>query len=133
MRRLGALHQPKRKAMTADQNNQQPDHDYAAELDMGDQEQQRLAKLQVLREKGIDPYPPRSKRTHTAAGAIAEYEEWEARNRGSGVGDQGSENEPAEPTEPPPQVVLVGRLRLKRPGGKVTFAHVEDESGRAQL
>ncbi|HKP51021.1 MAG TPA: hypothetical protein VJ183_00050, partial [Chloroflexia bacterium] len=47
-------------------------------MDMGDQERQRLAKLQELRAAGIDPYPPRSHRTHTAAEAIAAFEQWEA-------------------------------------------------------
>src|SRR5438876_4848718 len=118
------------------------------ELNMGDQERQRLAKLRTLREMGVDPYPPRSQRTHTAKGAIAEFEEWEARGQGSGIRGQGSEGSgemataadlqhPApdsqHPAEAPPQVTLVGRLRLRRPGGKVTFAHMEDESGRVQL
>lgn len=101
--------------------------DYARELDMGDQEQMRLTKLQGLREAGIDPYPPRSMRTHTAEGAITEFEEWEKAH--PQVDGHQSEGEP----ERPPNITVVGRLRLKRPGGKVTFAHIEDESGRVQL
>lgn len=112
--------------MTPNQDDRRGTRDYAAELDLGDQEQQRLAKLGTLREAGLDPYPPRSRRTHTAAGAIAEFEEWEARGQGSG-------DEAVAPTEPPPQATLVGRLRLRRPGGKATFAHMEDESGRVQI
>src|SRR4051794_13801305 len=87
----------------------------------------RLAKLQALKAAGIDPYPPRSERTHTAAGAIAEFEEWE--NAHPHVEGQQPEGEP----ERPPTITVVGRLRLRRPGGKITFAHVEDESGRLQL
>ncbi|MDQ6693977.1 MAG: lysine--tRNA ligase, partial [Chloroflexota bacterium] len=98
--------------------------DYASELDMGDQGRQRLAKLDELRAAGIDPYPPRVERTHTCAGAVSEFEEWEM---GASAVDEG-----ATPPEPP-SVTVVGRLRLKRPGGKVTFAHLEDESGRVQL
>lgn len=121
--------------MSEDENNDM--RDYAAELNMGDQEQARLAKLRTMREAGIDPYPPRAQRTHTAAGAISEFLEWEnAQAQGSGAGDQG----PAEPVpggedreNRPPTITVVGRLRLKRPGGKVTFAHIEDESGRLQL
>src|SRR3982750_1254182 len=115
----------------------QPNRDYPTELDMGDQERQRLAKLYEMREAGIDPSPPRSQRTHTAKGAITEFEEWEAANEGSGVGDQGSGAEEGQQPTPdprplipdPPIVTLVGRLRLRRPGGKITFAHMEDESG----
>src|ERR1041385_596469 len=132
--------------MTSGQRNGDEGRDYATELGMGDQERQRLAKLEALREAGIDPYPPRSQRTHTAKGAITEFEEWEARGQGSGVRGQGSEDAAAtdadtqHPTpntqhqeEEPPNVTLVGRLRLRRPGGKVTFAHIEDESGRVQV
>jgi lysyl-tRNA synthetase class 2 len=103
--------------------------DYPSELNMGDQERQRLEKLNELREAGIDPYPPRSQRTHMAKDAIAEFEEWEAAN-------PAPEGEDAQ--HPPhdvqaPHATLVGRMRLRRPGGKVTFAHIEDESGRVQL
>jgi lysyl-tRNA synthetase class 2 len=111
-----------KKTMTQEHHNER---DYATELDMGDQERQRLAKLETLRQMGIDPYPPRSNRTHTAEDAIAVYEEWEAAH-------QSEEGEQATSAEGP-HVVLVGRLRLRRPGGKVTFAHIEDESGRVQL
>ena len=48
--------------------------DYPTELDMGEQEQIRLAKLERMRQMGIDPYPPRSERTHMAADAIAAFE-----------------------------------------------------------
>jgi lysyl-tRNA synthetase class 2 len=99
--------------------------DYAAELDMGDQERTRLAKLADMRAQGLDPYPPRSHRTHTATDAIAAYEQWEVEHKPA--------DPAAEPEVPPPYVTLTGRLRLRREGGKVTFAHMEDESGRVQL
>src|SRR5688500_11986355 len=105
--------------------------DYAAELDMGDQERHRLAKIEELRRLGIDPYPPRSERTHAAAGAIAEFEQWESLNPPAPADGTGGGATP--PAEEPPSVVLVGRMRLRRTGGKVTFAHIEDESGRVQL
>src|SRR5690349_7973190 len=40
--------------------------------------QERLNKLQRLRERGIDPYPPRYDKTHTAAQALDLYESDEA-------------------------------------------------------
>lgn len=107
------------------------------ELDMGDQERARFAKLQDMRALGLDPYPPRAYRTHMAKDAIAAFEQWEASTEGLRVGDQGSGADGKQGTEeaqnPPLQVTLVGRMRLRRPGGKVTFAHIEDESGRVQL
>ena len=126
-------------------NSNRNNPNYPSELDMGDQEQQRLIKLGELREAGIDPYPARVERTETAKGAIAQFEEWESgvRNQESGVGSQEPEGSHSPVTDSRllapdshatgPRVTLVGRLRLRRPGGKVTFAHLEDESGRIQL
>ncbi len=76
----------------------------------------RLEKLERLREMGIEPYPNRAERTHTAAEAKAALEAAEA-----------------EGAEEAPRVVVAGRLRAMRPMGKITFAHIEDESGRLQL
>lgn len=120
--------------MIEDEQGSHGGRDYASELDMGDQERQRLAKLNEIRKLNLDPYPPRAYRTHTAREAVAVYEEWEAaRGEGSGVRGQWSEGGVEESGEPPPHVVVVGRLRLRRPAGKVTFAHIEDGSGRVQL
>jgi lysyl-tRNA synthetase class 2 len=84
------------------------------EEQLTDQEQQRRTKLERLREKGIDPYPPRVWRTHTAAEATAALEETP---------------EGAEPII----VAVVGRLVAIRIMGKSSFAHIEDGSGRIQL
>jgi lysyl-tRNA synthetase class 2 len=78
-----------------------------------DLEQQRLQKLERLRSKGIDPFPRRAKRTHTAAEAVAALQA------------AGPEDRPA--------VTVGGRLRSFRAMGKIAFAHIEDESGRVQL
>jgi lysyl-tRNA synthetase class 2 len=85
-----------------------------SEEHLTDQEQQRRLKLQQLREAGIDPYPARAQRTHTAGQAIAALEE--------GVEDA-----------PPVEVTVVGRLVGIRVMGKSSFAHIEDGSGRLQL
>ena len=82
---------------------------------LSDQVQQRLQKLEQLRTRGIDPYPARSERSHTAAEAIAAFEATEA-------GDGES-----------PVVQVTGRLRAIRDMGKSTFAHIEDGSGRIQV
>ena len=77
--------------------------EYGNELEMGDQEQMRLAKLREMREMGIDPYPPRAQRTHMAKDAIAAYEEWE-RSQGLGARDQGLG--PDEGTDSNPQPLI---------------------------
>lgn len=79
---------------------------------LSDQEIHRRRKLAALREMGIDPYPPRVKRTHTAAAATRAFEE---APEGSTV-----------------RVDVVGRLVAVREMGKSTFVHIEDGSGRIQ-
>jgi lysyl-tRNA synthetase class 2 len=75
-------------------------------------EEQRLDKIERLREAGIEPYPLRVERTHTTAGALAAFSE--------------------ESTEQA-TVTVCGRLVSFRDMGKTVFAHIEDEYGRIQL
>jgi lysyl-tRNA synthetase class 2 len=85
-----------------------------SEEQLSDQEQQRRLKLARLVETGIDPYPPRTQRTHTTAQATAALE--------------------ASPGGAEPTIVsVVGRLQSLRVMGKSSFAHIEDGSGRIQL
>jgi len=70
----------------------------------------RKEKLERLRAAGIDPYPPRFKRTHAAAEAAAALE-----------------------SGPDPGVVSVaGRVTAKRGMGKASFLDLRDTSGRIQ-
>ncbi len=78
-----------------------------------EQEVVRRQKLERLREAGIDPYPPRAHRTHTAAEAIAAFE----------AGQLGEDQ----------SVTVAGRLMSMRVMGKASFAHIEDGSGRIQF
>lgn len=71
---------------------------------------QRIEKIEQYRLKGINPYPPRYRRTHTAEEAKAEFRDDEK-----------------------PRVSAAGRLRSKRVMGKASFAHLEDQSGTVQL
>lgn len=73
---------------------------------------QRLAKLQRLRELGIDPYPPRAHYTHTAAQAVAAF---------------------VPEAEHQATVTVAGRLTAIRVMGKSTFAHLRDGSGAIQI
>lgn len=76
----------------------------------------RLAKLEQLRQDGIEPYPTRSFKNSNNADAIKAFEAREA------VGE----------TEAL-KLTLAGRLRAIRNMGKLSFAHIEDRSGRIQL
>ena len=78
---------------------------------LSDLERQRHVKLERIREGGIDPYPPRAQRSHTAAEALQGF----------------------ETGEPESEISLVGRLMSVRVMGKSTFAHIEDGSGRIQI
>ena len=79
-------------------------------------EEQRIAKLDQLREVGIDPYPIHSARSHVIAAATNEFLRQEA------------VDDPQEVC-----VTVCGRLYSVRNMGKTIFAHIEDESGRLQL
>ena len=88
------------------------------ETERTDQEVQRRLKLQTLRSQGIEPYQSRFDRTHSAAEAIALFEQVEK----SGGAEARSD-----------RVALAGRLVAIRVMGKATFAHLQDFSGRIQL
>ena len=83
---------------------------------LSDQEQQRLAKLEKLREAGIDPFPARVRRSHSTDQAVRLLEEVESREE--------HETAPVE---------LAGRLMSIRDMGKSTFAHIQDSAGRIQV
>ncbi len=81
----------------------------------------RLAKIDALRKRGIDPYPRTFKRTHTAADATALLEAAEAA--------AGESEEPVK-TE---VVTVAGRIMARRGMGKASFIDMKDASGRIQL
>jgi lysyl-tRNA synthetase class 2 len=80
----------------------------------------RLEKIEELRAEGIETYPTRAERTHTSAEAITAFEKAE---KAAGEGQA-----PAEL-----KVTLAGRIRATRAMGKLSFAHIEDGSGKIQL
>ena len=85
-------------------------------MERSDLEKIRLEKAERLRKAGMEPYPTRSHVTHTAQAALETFDNAEA----------------AGSTEPV-TVTVAGRLRAMRPMGKLTFAHIEDSTGRIQL
>ncbi|HKZ82103.1 MAG TPA: lysine--tRNA ligase [Anaerolineae bacterium] len=83
-------------------------------MELSDLERERLSKVERLRARGVEPYPPRVERTHTTAEAIAAYEA-------------------AEPSQASIAATVTGRVVLFRAMGKASFAHLEDGAGRLQL
>jgi lysyl-tRNA synthetase class 2 len=74
----------------------------------------RLGKIEELRAEGVEAYPSRAERTHTSIEAIKAFEFGEK---------EGIEI----------KVTLAGRIRATRAMGKISFAHIEDGSGKVQL
>ncbi|HET7746580.1 MAG TPA: lysine--tRNA ligase [Vicinamibacteria bacterium] len=77
----------------------------------------RLAKARALRERGIHPYPNRFARTHRLGEITAAH------------GEKTIEQLEAEKNE----VRIAGRVMLKRPMGKATFATLSDGADRLQV
>ncbi|HDS74355.1 MAG TPA: lysine--tRNA ligase, partial [Firmicutes bacterium] len=71
---------------------------------------QRVAKLEKLREMGVEPYPYRYDPTHSVAEILADVDAF---------------------LEKP--VRIAGRLVAIRDMGKAAFAHVQDSAGRIQI
>src|SRR5487761_1424261 len=77
---------------------------------------QRLAKLQRLRERNLDPYPARVKRSVDTATAVRLFQERTEQAEGA----QG------------PEVSVAGRISAMRLMGKAAFLDLRDGSGRLQ-
>jgi lysyl-tRNA synthetase, class II len=75
-----------------------------------DYRNERLRKLETLRELGVDPYPARSERTHGCGEVLARYDELAGR-----------------------EVVVAGRIVSIRSFGKLAFIKLRDQSGEVQL
>ncbi len=77
----------------------------------------RQAKLDRLRQRGVDPYPPRFPRSCDAASAIARFEAAEATPPASGE---------------TPELDLAGRIVSMRVMGRAAFLDLRDHSGTVQ-
>ena len=87
--------------------------------ELSELQQVRQAKVDALRERGIDPYPPRAARDSTVAAAHARFAEIELSLPEDGLDDTA--------------LTLAGRLVSRRHQGKTVFAHIRDGSGEIQL
>ncbi len=79
---------------------------------MPEEREIRIQRLHTLREQGVNAYPHCAERTHTIAEILQQFDKL--------AGPEGS-------------YTLVGRIRLRRTLGKLTFLNIEDGTGRVQL
>lgn len=79
--------------------------------------QQRLEKLERIRDRGINPYPHSYHRSHTAQEAVALFEHQE-------------ESPQAVPSS---ELSLAGRITASRFMGKIAFFDIRDGSGKIQF
>jgi lysyl-tRNA synthetase class 2 len=87
------------------------------EAERTDQEEQRRHKLQSLRERGVEPYQSRFDRTHSTQEAAQLFEQTEKKQGIDARTDR---------------IALAGRIMSMREMGKITFADIQDHSGRLQ-
>lgn len=87
------------------------------EMDLNDQMQVRLDKMNALRTNGIEPFSDQFKRTHTAEKAKADFDSY-------------TKDELADHAFP---IAIAGRVMTKRGKGKAGFAHIQDVTGQIQL
>ncbi len=66
--------------------------------------------MEEIKKAGIDPYPPFTSRTHTNKQAVDNFDELEGK-----------------------KITVVGRIRSWRDMGKITFAQIEDGTGKIQI
>lgn len=76
-------------------------------ININDERKVRLQKMEELKSAGINPYPAESSRKHSLKQALS-----------------GKDSE---------KFVVAGRILTKREMGKLTFCHLQDESGRMQV
>ena len=79
-------------------------------------ELERLEKAGRLQDLGVELYPARIERGHRIADAVGLFSAAEAAGQADAI-----------------DVTVTGRIRRLNSKGKVSFAHIEDETGRVQL
>ncbi|MCF7860321.1 lysine--tRNA ligase, partial [Patescibacteria group bacterium] len=78
----------------------------------GNEKEERLKKLALLRDAGVNPYPATTKRDYNIAQFFADFKD---------LNDSQKE------------ITAAGRLRSIRSHGNLSFANLEDASGKVQL
>ena len=91
----------------------------------------RAAKLQRLRDGGLDPYPPRFRRSCDNAAAIAAFLEAEAAGQTESAVADGGESAATSPSAIE-NLSLAGRVVSLRVMGRAAFLDLQDASGSIQ-
>lgn len=87
-------------------------------FDLNEQQEQRLDTVRELERQGIEAYPARAQRTHTARAAAERFE---------------AEETALEGRHSLEEIALAGRVVAFRDMGKAIFSHIRDGSGAIQL
>lgn len=87
------------------------------ELDLTEQERVRREKMQVLKDKGVDPFGSAFVRTHHSLEILTQY-------------DQKTKEELTDLNH---HVIVAGRIMTKRDMGKAGFMHLLDRDGQIQI
>ncbi|HHX07670.1 MAG TPA: lysine--tRNA ligase [Erysipelothrix sp.] len=82
-----------------------------------EQEEVRREKMEQLREKGIDPFGHRFRRTHLTSDIVENY----------------SDKDKEQLAEINDQAIIAGRVMTKRVMGKAGFLHLQDRDGQLQV
>lgn len=89
-------------------------------MELSELQEVRRQKASVFRDRGVDPYPTRSRRTHTSRQALDLFD---AREVAGSLADGHTAD----------SVLVTGRLVGFRHMGKTVFAHIRDGYGQFQL
>jgi len=90
------------------------------QTDLSNEYKDRLTKLDQIREMGINPYPDKYERTHKNLEAKA-------------LGEKTVRETEKILESPRAEIKLMGRLMSFRSHGKISFAQLQDTSGRIQI
>lgn len=74
--------------------------------------EERLKKLEELRKSGINPYPAKTRRTDKISDVLKEFNDLEKEKK---------------------EIFIAGRLRGSRAHGNLTFANLQDSTGKIQI
>lgn len=72
----------------------------------------RLQKLKVLEDRGMNPYPAKTNKTHNIVDILGNFSSLEEKQT---------------------KIILAGRIRSKRSHGNLIFANIQDGSGKLQV
>lgn len=78
-----------------------------------DQELRRLEELRIIRDKGINPYPPVFEKTHSNLSVLETFSDEDASHLA--------------------EIAVAGRVMAMRVMGKAAFMHIQDDGARLQL